>query len=161
MTKGVLSPWQTPKKETSEEKAERMIEESPEGAPRREITFDGRAFQITVAFFSFDKDQKRLASYAHDALGRALSSALVADGTLAKELTRQSIFTDEKKVLAAKVTIRLGPVTLFAKASSFDAKMAQLMAMDRLALAIVDSRNASAKVRKTMEDHDVVIARKA
>jgi hypothetical protein len=161
MTKGVLSPWEATKKESPADTAERMIEESPEGAPRREITFDGRAFQITVAFFSFDKDMKRMSSYAHDALGRALASALAVDSVLAREMARQSIFMDETKVLAAKVTIRLGPVTLFVKASSFDPKMAQLMAMDRIALAMVDSRNASVKVKKAMDDHDVVIARKA
>ena len=161
MTKGVISPWATPKGESAKEQTERLIDESSEGAPKREITFDGRAFQLVVSFFSFDRDQPRLASYAHDALGRAISAALKVGGTLKGEFERQSIYTDESRVLAPKVTVRLGGLTLYVKASSFDSKMAQLMAMDRIALALADARNESKEVRRVIEEHDVVIARKA
>lgn len=161
MAKGVMSPWATAPKETAQDKAEQIIENSPEGAPRREISFDGRAFQIVVAFFSFERDAKKLNSYAHDALGRAVASALKADPAMLQELKRQSIFLDESHLLAPKVTVRLGPVTLYVKASSFDPKMAQLMAMDRVALAISDACGLSVKIRKTLADHDVLIARKA
>lgn len=161
MNKGVMSPWAAAPKETAQDKAEQIIENSPEGAPRREISFDGRAFQIVVAFFSFDRDSKRLNSYAHDALGRAIASALKADPAMLQELKRQSIFLDESHLLAPKVTVRLGPITLYVKASSFDSKMAQIMSMDRIALALADASGISAKVRRTLEDHDVLIARKA
>ena len=160
MTKGVLSPWEKAPQATPKELTERLIEETPEGAPRREVTFDGRAFQLIVAFFSFDRDAKRLTGYAHDALGRALAAALKVDDALREEFQRQSIFTEEARVLAAKVTVRLGPVTLYVKASSFEPQMAQLMAMDRIALALADARNASKKVRKVIDEHDVVVARK-
>lgn len=161
MTKGVLSPWAAPERESEKDRAERIIEDSVEGAPRREITFDGRAYQIVVPFFSFEKDPKRLSVYAHDALGRALQLALKVDTVLRQELARQSIYEDEAKVLAAKVTVTLGPLTLYAKASSFEPKMAQLMAMDRIALSLSDSRGISLKVRKCLEDHGIVVARKA
>ena len=161
MSKGVISPWAAPEKESATDRAERMIEESPEGAPRREVTFDGRAFQLVVAFFSFDRDSTRLSGYAHDALGRAIVAAFKVDEVLLKEFSRQSIFTDEGKVLAAKVTVRLGPVSLYVKASSFDPKMAQLMAMDRIALSLADARNMSKKVRKVIDEHDIIVARKA
>jgi hypothetical protein len=155
-----MSPWTAPPKESPAEQAERLIDETENGAPRREITFDGRAFQLIVAFFSFDQDSRRVSGYAHDALGRAVVAALVADGALRREMDRQSIYTEEERVMAPKVTVRLGPITLFVKASSFDPKTAQLMAMDRIALALVDSRGASAKVRKLLDEHDIVIARK-
>lgn len=161
MTKGVFSPWAAVERESAKETAERTIEESVEGAPRREITFDGRAFQIVVAFFSFDKDANRLSGYAHDALGRGVEATLKVDDALRSEFTRQSIFTDPAKVMAAKVTVQLGLVTLYVKASSFDPKMAQLMAVDRIALAISDARGRSPKVRKSFEEHDIVVARKA
>ena len=161
MTKGVLSPWAAPGRESEQEKAERIIEDSVEGAPRREITFDGRAYQIVVPFFSFEKDPKRLSAYAHDALGRAVQATLKSDGTLRDELARQSIYEDASKVLAAKVTVTLGPLVLYVKASSFEPKMAQLMAMDRIALALSDARGLSIKVRKSLEDHGIVVARKA
>ena len=83
------------------------------------------------------------------------------DSVLRQELARQSIYEDEAKVLAAKVTMTLGVLTLYAKASSFEPKMAQLMAMDRIALAISDARGLSLKVRKSLEDHGIVVARKA
>jgi hypothetical protein len=50
VTKGVLSPWAKPEHDTAVDRAERIAEESVEGVPRREMTFDGRAFQVTVAF---------------------------------------------------------------------------------------------------------------
>ena len=64
-------------------------------------------------------------------------------------------------MLAAKVTVSLGPVSLYVKASSFDPKMAQLMAMDRIALSLADARNTSKKVRKVIDEHDIIVARKA
>lgn len=161
MTKGVMSPWAATPKETAQDRAEQIIENSPEGAPRREVSFDGRSFQLVVAFFSFERDDKKLSAYAHDALGRAVASALKADPAMLQEFKRQSIFLDESHLLAPKVTVRLGPVTLYVKASSFDPKMAQLMAMDRIALAMADARGLSPKIRKTFDDHDVLVARKA
>lgn len=161
MTKGVLSPWAAPERESETARAERIIEDSVEGAPRREITFDGRAYQIVVPFFSFEKNAGKLSVYAHDALGRAIQSALKVDSVLKEELARQSIYQDESRVLAAKVTVTLGPLILYVKASSFEPKMAQLMAMDRIALALSDARGISAKVRKCLDDHGILVARKA
>jgi hypothetical protein len=158
--KGIVNPWIKPQGETPQQAAERAIEEAPEGAPKRDITFDGRAFHLRVSFYSFEKNQDRLSAFAHDALGRAISDALKVDGVLLSELKHQSIFLDEKQVLAAKVTVRLGPVTLYVKASSFDPKTAQIMAMDRIGLALANARNASAKVRKCFDEHELIIARK-
>ena len=159
MSKGVDSPW-TKRREDPLEKAERTIEESLEGAPRREITFDGRAFQIVVAFFSLERDQKLLSGYAHDALGRAVKHLLTCDGSFLDDLNVQSIYLDHTKVMGPKVTMTLGPVTLYAKASSFKPAMAQLMALDRLALAISDAKGRSKKIKDALKDCDVVVARK-
>jgi hypothetical protein len=160
VSKGVISPWATPKKETAEERLDRIQEESPEGIPQRQITFNGRAFQITVSFFSMDTDQARLSGYAHDALGRVITAALQVDDTLSVEFKRQSITRDPSTMLVPKVKVELGELALYVKASSFDAAMARLMALDRIALALSDACGASRKVRKVMTDHEVVVARK-
>lgn len=161
MTKGVLSPWAKPEHDTAVDRAERIAEESVEGVPRREMTFDGRAFQVTVAFFSLERDGAKLSKYAQDALGRAIDATLKVDKALLGEFARQSIVLDAQKLLAPKVTVTLGALTLYVKASSFDEKMAKLMAIDRIALALLDAKSQSAKVRKSLEDHDVLIARKS
>ena len=161
MTKGVMSPWAMKSGETPQEKAERVLEEVHEGMPRREMTFDGRAFQIVVAFFSLDREPEKLSTYAHDALGRVIQSALTVDKTLSQEFERQSITLDSNKMLSPKVTVPLGPITLYVKASSFEPKMAKLMAIDRIALALSDAKGRSAKIKTCLEDHDAAVVRKA
>ena len=161
MSKGIFSPWSTPVVETPKEKTERLIEESPEGAPRRTVTFDGRAFQIVVGLFSFDKDSRNLSNYAHDALGRAVTAVLKIDNALIDEFKRQSIFLDKANLLDPKVEIKLGSVTLYVKASSFDPKMATLMAFDRIALSLTNVSNNHKNIRTCLADHDIQLARKA
>jgi hypothetical protein len=161
--KGVFSPWGINKKETIQEKVQRAFADDPSNIPTKVMTFDGRAFQIIVSFRSYDKDPDLLTSYAKDALGRALQDVIKKSPTFKKGLTTQSIYLEgaSEKELHPMVTLALGPLTLWVKASSFDPKMASLMAHDRLALAAVEAINQSKIVRDIFTEHNVIIARKA
>ena len=161
--KGVFSPWGMNKKESVQEKVQRAFAEDPSSIPTKTMTFDGRAFQIITAFRTYDKEPELLTSYAKDALGRAIDEALKKSPALKKELSLQSIYLegDPAKDLHPTVTLLLGPLTLWVKASSFDPKMASLMAHDRLALAVVDASNLSKPIRDIFAEHNIIIARKA
>ena len=163
MSRGILSPWaKTTPTNTAQARAEAQLENGDgRDLPYREVTFDGRSLQIIVGFYTFDKDAPRLQAYAHDALGRAITHALGVDAELRRQLELQSVATDAAKMLAPKVTLTLGALVLYVKASSFDPKLARLMATDRLALSLADARNASKKVAQSLVDHSVTIASKA
>lgn len=161
--KGVFSPWGMNKKESVQEKVQRAFAEDPSKIPTKTMTFDGRAFQIITAFRTYDTDPELLTSYAKDALGRAIQEALKKNPALKKEMAIQSLYleNDSAKELHPTVTLSLGPMSVWAKASSFDPKMASLMAHDRLALAIVDASNVSKPVRDIFAEHNIIVARKA
>lgn len=157
MKKGVLSPWEKKPEPTAIEK---VIANSDE-VPKREIRFKGRAFHIYVRFYTADTDAEALTSYAKDALGTAISEILKIGTSTLEALQRQSIELDARKALWPKVTVNLGPVTLYVKASSYEPAMAELMAIDRIALALSNAKAENQKIRQHLDDRDIFITRSA
>lgn len=148
------SPWEGVKEDQQPQvKAE-------DNAPVIRYTVSGRIYEICVAFRTFDKDRDKLAEYALVALGMALESCLKAFPNLVKMLEQQSIVLSTEKAPWPKVTLALGPVTIYAKAGSFDTKTAALMAFDRLALCLTDEV-LDAKGREALKSHLVKVNKKA
>jgi hypothetical protein len=103
----------------------------------------------------------RIPTAKHDAAGLARFSRLARlrfEHSGPRALSPAVLLVED---VADAPTVTLGPLVLYAKASSFEPKMAQLMAMDRIALSLSDARGISLKVRKCLEDHGIVVARKA
>ena len=162
---GIHNPWTKPPsaQQQANEKVDAVIAGDPHRKPpRRSIVFEGRSFQIAADFYTYELDPKHLTLYAADALGRAISEArLKAPQAINSNFARQSIVYDEAKATWPKVTWGLGELKLFVRASSHDAGLAFMMAVDRVALALMDAMMEAPALRTLFKDMGVALTRKA
>jgi len=74
-------------------------------------------------------------------------------------LATQKLAFKEETILGPRVSFELGPVKLYAAASSHDVKLAQAMALDRLALALTQARLTIKDFSVLMTEHYLEIVR--
>lgn len=161
---GVHNPWGKPptKQQEANAKIDAILANDPtRKPPRRSSIFEGRSFQIVVDFYSFELDPAQLTRYAADALGRAITAAREKARAVESNLSRQSVVFEEDKALWPKVSLKLGPTTLFARASSHDPKLAYMMAIDRVSLALMDAMLEAPALRAFFTNAGIIITRKA
>lgn len=167
--KGIHSPWKrpAPKEErqdtsTAPEAPKKGdvqfdLEAVPLAKPRRTpVSFRGRAYVLEVGVLARPADEDVL-DMGKTQLGVCLSEILAAYRPALGLFKEQSI--DVSPMLGPKVLLELGPLKLYAKASSMDLTMALRMAVDRLTLALVEIRQSSSGAKAILDKYFIQIVR--
>lgn len=148
--KGIRSPWaQAPTPPSN------PLEGARPG--RQPVRLVGRAYAVLVELpLRIDEDRAR--TLALGALGEGLLSLQALGPEFEEELALQKLSMQERP-LGPCVTLPLGPVTLYAAASSTDEALALAMAVDRLALAVTRLTSRGVPATETLTKHYTTILR--
>lgn len=157
--KGVVSPWGMKR-----EAAPATIEEQLRTKVRRgrtPVAVQGRQYQLLVTLpVSFKRDDTatlHATTAAMHVLGEFFTRA--ASRAFTERLAEQKLALKEEAILGPRVAFELGAVRLFAAASSHDLKLAQAMALDRLAHALTQARLTIKGFDKLMAEHYLQVVR--
>lgn len=157
--RGILSPWGLKREEPALTVEESLREKVRRG--RTPVAVQGRQYHLLVILpVTFKRDDS--------AVGNATTAAMHVLGEFfaratTKELTAllavQKLAFKEEAIVGPRVSFELGPTKLYAAASSHDPKLAQAMALDRLALALTQARITIKGFDKLMAEHYLEIVR--
>lgn len=163
--KGIISPWSKEAQPEVPEPTRRREE-----APSHEVTgavpgvtdvipvrFEGRNYVLMVRCV-VPKRANPTPELARAQLGLMLFALFGRVKTARKYLQAQSI--DTEPPLGPKVTLQLGSLTLYARASSMDEELALRMAVDRLAMALLECRGWNPDTKRVLDEYGVVAVKK-
>lgn len=157
---GVLSPWGLLREKAEPlTVAEQLRTKVRPG--RTPVAIQGRQYHLLVVLpMGFKQDDSATLSATTAALNvlgeffqRAMSKQLLA------LLHEQKLALEEEQIIGPRVAFELGPIKLYAAASSHDVKLAQAMALDRLALALTQARITIKGFHQLMSEHFLQIVR--
>lgn len=157
--KGILSPWGLKRDEAPQTVEEQLRAKMRRG--RTPVAIQGRQYHLLVTLpVGFKRDDTAALSATTAAMhvlgeffGRAATREFHA------LLAVQKLALKEEAIIGPRVAFELGPVKLYAAASSHDVKLAQAMALDRLALALTQARLTIKGFDKLMAEHYLEIVR--
>lgn len=152
---GVLSPWNlhTPKEKPIEE---RLLENARVG--KTAVSVRGGRYTILVTVQARFKEAKDTQDAAAHMLGEFLAAERVR---LEPHLRLQKIGYEERDVLSAAIRLEFGRTALWAASSSSNEKLAQQMAVDRLAQAFTWYRHADGANKNALSKHCLEIIRES
>lgn len=157
--KGILSPWGLKREEPAFTVEDRLREKIRRG--RTPVAVQGRQYHLLVTLpVSFKRDDSAVGNAttaAMHVLGEFFARANTKE--LVALLATQKLGFKEEAILGPRVSFELGPVKLYAAASSHDVKLAQAMALDRLALALTQARLTIKGFDKLMSEHYLEVVR--
>jgi hypothetical protein len=158
--KGIISPWSLTREEPAQTVEEQLREKMRPG--RTPVAIQGRQYHLLITLpISFKRDDSAVnnaKTAAMHVFGEFLSRAATRE--FIELLAKQKLSLKEEAILGPRVIFELGPVKLYAAASSHDAKLAQAMAVDRLALVLTQARLTIPNFDKLMAEHYLDIVRK-
>jgi hypothetical protein len=157
--KGVISPWGLKRNEAPLTLEERLRPKVRHG--HTPVAIQGRQYHLLVRLPIGFKRDATATQHATDAATTVLGEFLVraASKPFFALLAVQKLAFKEEQIIGPRVSFELGPVTLHAAASSHDVKLAQAMAVDRLALALTQARLTIKDFDKIMTEHYLEIVR--
>jgi hypothetical protein len=154
--KGILNPWapkeaQVPAVEADGVRSKVVLNEFDLGqeAPFMSVVFRGQTYGLRIQVVR-QRTEPEMYALANFVLGEFFAELLKKVPKARAILARQSIFTSPPA--APKVTLELGPVTLYATAGSTSLELAKKMTIDRIVLALLECRvdlPASREILKT------------
>lgn len=158
--KGIISPWakEKPKEEPKANFWEEMERLPGKGMNFTPIRFVGRAYSLYVVTPTFKNDNDTTAR-ARIILGHFIQTLIKDYPRLKVLLDKQSIYFVEPSV--SKITLELGPIKLYATASSQNFDLAQKMTIDRLVLALMELKGAYPKSKEIFKNFEIEVTNKA
>lgn len=156
---GVLSPWGIKREEAPKTVEEQLRQKVRRGSTP--VAIQGRQYHLLVTLpVGFKRDDTATANAtlaAMNVLGEFFARAASREFTgLLKE---QKLSLQEEDILGSRVSFELGPVKLYAAASSANLQLAQAMALDRLALALTQARIRIKGFDKILSEHFLGVVR--
>lgn len=156
---GVLNPWGLKREE-----APKTVEDQLRGKVRRgstPVAIQGRQYHLLVTLpVGFKRDDTATANATiatMNVLGEFFARATSREFTAL--LKEQKLSLQEEDIIGSRVSFELGPVKLYAAASSSNLSLAQAMALDRLALALTQARLRIKGFDKILSEHYLDVVR--
>ncbi len=154
MTKGIHNPWE---KVTAPKPTEPVIQAPTsrlDEAPPLPVRFAGQSYNLQVGII-LPKKVKVTPEQA-EKFGRIVVGAALKDLFKKFPASRQIFRTqaiDDKVPFGPKITLELGDLILYAKASSMDPTLALKMTIDRVVLALMEVQSTFPGSKQILNDY--------
>ncbi len=154
--KGIHSPWQKPEAAKPEElKFDAPISRLEE-APPLPVRFIGQGYNLQVGIVLPKKvkvSEEQAFKFARIVVGAAFKMLFQTFPRSMDIFRAQAI--DNKMPLGPKITLELGDLILYAKASSMDPTLALKMTIDRIVLALMEVQSTYPTSKRILTDHHI------